>query len=384
MVAERIRNIEESTTVKSASVAAQLKKSGVNVISFGMGEPDFDTPENIREAAKKAMDSGFTHYTPAEGIPELREAIAEKSKKENLLECGPENVVVMPSKFAIFASMFTLLEMGDGAILPDPGWQSYGASVALCGASSYYYAGIKDIPAAIETCRSSGKKPKLLVLNSPSNPTGKVFDEREVKELADIAESENMHVLSDEVYEKLVYDGRNISIGRYLGDKAITINGLSKTYAMTGWRVGWCVAYGEVLDGIRKIMQHTLTCSTSFAQYGALEALRGPQESVELMRREFEKRRNFACAKLKEIRNIELEVPKGAFYLFPSYLLDESSEDLCNMMLKEAHVILTPGTAFGKNGEKHFRLSYAASMKNLEEGLNRIEEFIERYKCEKF
>jgi len=384
MVADRINRIGESSTVKSASTVAQLKKQGIRVISFGMGEPDFTTPRNIIEAAERAMEKGLTHYTQTEGIPELREAIAEKSRDENGIDCTPGNVLVLPSKFAIFAAMFTLLEEGDGVMIPDPGWQTYSACASLCGASSFYYDGVDGIRKAMDECRDAGKEPKLLVLNSPSNPTGKVMTEGEIREIAGIAEEERIHVLSDEVYEKLTYDGTHVSIGKLLGDRVITVNGFSKTYAMTGWRVGWCIAYGEVFDGIKKIAQHTQTCVTSFAQYGALEALTGPQDSVNSMKEEFRKRRDFMCRALSEIDAIRFEPPAGAFYLFPSYSLDVSSEELCNTMLWRAHVLLTPGSAFGRNGEKHFRISYATSMEDLRTGVERIGETIERYKCEKF
>ncbi|MDY6985354.1 MAG: pyridoxal phosphate-dependent aminotransferase [Candidatus Thermoplasmatota archaeon] len=384
MVSERVSRIEESSTVKSASTVAQLKKKGINVISFGMGEPDFTTPRNIIEAAERAMERGFTHYTPTEGIPELREAIAEKSKRENGIECGAENVLVMPSKFAIFAAMFALLDCGDGIILPDPGWQTYSACASLCGSSYFGYSSVEGIEQAIKRCRDLGKKPKLIVLNSPSNPAGKVFSRKEIEDIAGIAEENDLFVLSDEVYEKLIYEGKHISIGNLLGEKAITVNGFSKTYAMTGWRVGWCIAYGELFEGMKKIAQHTQTCATSFAQFGALEALKGTQDPVKNMKEEFRKRRDFICKALSGIDVLKFEPPAGMFYLFPSYALDMNSEDFCSMMLEEAHVLLTPGSAFGKNGERRFRLSYATSMKNLEEGAEKIGETIERYISKKF
>jgi len=380
MVSARVNRIEESSTVKSASIVAQLKQKGINVISFGMGEPDFTTPKNIIEAAERAMEKGFTHYTPAEGIPELREAIAEKSRRENGIDCEAENVLVLPSKFAIFAAMFTILEAGDGAIIPDPGWQTYGASATLCDGTPFYYSSVNGIKQAIKECRKQGKKPKLLLLNSPSNPTGKVLNRKDLEEIAGIAEEEDLFVLSDEVYEKLIYEGEHISIGSLLRDRVITVNGFSKTYAMTGWRIGWCIAYGKIFEGIKKIAQHTQTCATSFVQYGALEALTGPQDSVKSMKEEFKIRRDFVCRALSQIDALKFDPPAGAFYLFPEYTFDMTSEDFCNKMLEEAHVLLTPGSSFGAMGENHFRLSYATSLENLKEGTERIKETIEKYK----
>jgi aspartate aminotransferase len=380
MVSVRVNRIEESSTVKSASIVAQLKKKGIKVISFGMGEPDFTTPKNIIEAAERAMERGFTHYTPTEGIPELREAIAEKCRRENNIDCGAENVLVLPSKFAIFAAMFTILEAGDGAIIPNPGWQTYSAAATLCDGTPFYYSSMDGIKQAIKECRKQGKKPKLLLLNSPSNPAGKVLNRKEIEEIAGIAEEEDFFILSDEVYEKLIYEGEHISIGSLLKDRVITVNGFSKTYAMTGWRIGWCIAYGDVFNGIKKIAQHTQTCATSFAQYGALEALTGPQDAVKSMKEEFRIRRDFVCKVLSQIDSLKFDPPAGAFYLFPEYSLDMISEDFCNKMLEESHVLLTPGSSFGAMGEKHFRLSYATSMESLKEGAERIKETIEKYK----
>jgi len=382
MLASRVENLKESSTVKSAALVAELRKKGMNVISFGMGEPDFTTPENIIEAAKRALDRGFTHYTPSNGIPELREAIAEKCRRENGLDCTFENVVVMPSKQAIFAAMFAIANKNDTILLPDPGWVTYPACASLCRASVEHYSGFclksEEIEKIIEKVEEKGKKIKLMVINTPSNPTGAVYDEGELKKIAAIAEEKSFYILSDEVYEKLIYEGKHTSIGKFCRDRVITVNGFSKTYAMTGWRLGWCIAHEGVLDAVKKINQHTQTCATSFGQWGALEALKGDQESIKRMKREFKKRRDFAFKRVSETGKLKCELPKGAFYLFPRYDCDMNSQEFCDKMLKEANVLLTQGSAFGENGEKHFRMSYAASIEHIERGIERIERVLEK------
>ena len=377
MLASRLENLKESTTVKSAALVAELRGKGIDVISFGMGEPDFTTPENIIEAAKIALDKGYTHYTPSDGIPELRATIAEKCRRENGLDCDYENVVVMPTKLSIFAAMFAILNKNDTILLPDPGWLSYPECAHLCEASIERYSSFclksEEIEKIIEKVEEKKRKIKLMVINTPSNPTGAVYEESELKKIAELAEEKNFYILSDEVYEKLIYEGKHVSIGKFCRDNVITVNGFSKTYAMTGWRIGWCVAHEEVLKSVKKINQHTQTCATSFGQYGALEALKGDMRAVERMKREFEKRRKFAFKRVSEIEKLKCELPKGTFYLFPEYSCDMNSHEFCNKILKEARVLLTPGSVFGENGEKHFRMSYAASLEKIEIGMARIE-----------
>ncbi|HUV25306.1 MAG TPA: pyridoxal phosphate-dependent aminotransferase [Methanomassiliicoccales archaeon] len=373
----------ESGTVKIANLVSKLKQEGRNVISFSMGEPDFPTPENIREAAKRALDEGFTHYTPSAGIPELRELVAEKSVKENNIPCTASNVLITPSKHAIFMSMLAMVDEGDEVIIPDPAWGTYDASIRLAGGKPTYAVLEEDngfrmnpeVLAELITPRTS-----MIVVNSPSNPAGSVFERDDIKGIADLAKDHDLTILSDEVYEHIIYEGEPISMASVDGmfERTITVNGFSKTYAMTGWRLGWLVAPPAIFKEFSKLQSHSVTCGVSFAQKGAVEALKGPQDSVASMKEEFRIRRDLVCDLIDEIPSLHCARPKGAFYIFPSYDFEINSEDFCTYLLENANVGVTPGTAFGPNSEGHFRISYAASREALEEGLIRIKEALSR------
>ena len=376
-------NMPESGTVKIANLVSKLKQEGRNVISFSMGEPDFPTPENIREAAKRALDEGFTHYTPSAGIPELRELVAEKSVKENNIPCTASNVLITPSKHAIFMSMLAMVDEGDEVIIPDPAWGTYDASIRLAGGKPTYAVLEEDngfrmnpeVLAELITPRTS-----MIVVNSPSNPAGSVFERDDIKGIADLAKDHDLTILSDEVYEHIIYEGEPISMASVDGmfERTITVNGFSKTYAMTGWRLGWLVAPPAIFKEFSKLQSHSVTCGVSFAQKGAVEALKGPQDSVASMKEEFRIRRDLVCDLIDEIPSLHCARPKGAFYIFPSYDFEMNSEDFCTYLLENANVGVTPGTAFGPNSEGHFRISYAASREALEEGLIRIKEALSR------
>ena len=376
-------NMPESGTVKIANLVSKLKQEGRNVISFSMGEPDFPTPENIREAAKRALDEGFTHYTPSAGIPELRELVAEKSVKENNIPCTASNVLITPSKHAIFMSMLAMVDEGDEVIIPDPAWGTYDASIRLAGGRPTYAVLEEDngfrmnpeVLAELITPRTS-----MIVVNSPSNPAGSVFERDDIKGIADLAKDHDLTILSDEVYEHIIYEGEPTSMASVDGmfERTITVNGFSKTYAMTGWRLGWLVAPPAIFKEFSKLQSHSVTCGVSFAQKGAVEALKGPQDSVASMKEEFRIRRDLVCDLIDEIPSLHCARPKGAFYIFPSYDFEMNSEDFCTYLLENANVGVTPGTAFGPNSEGHFRISYAASREALEEGLIRIKEALSR------
>jgi aspartate aminotransferase len=376
-------NMPESGTVKIANLVSKLKQEGRNVISFSMGEPDFPTPENIREAAKRALDEGFTHYTPSAGIPELRELVAEKSVKENNIPCTASNVLITPSKHAIFMSMLAMVDEGDEVIIPDPAWGTYDASIRLAGGKPTYVVleednGFRmnpDALAEIITPRTS-----MIVVNSPSNPAGSVLERDDIKGIADLAKDHDLTILSDEVYEHIIYEGEPTSMASVDGmfERTITVNGFSKTYAMTGWRLGWLVAPPAIFKEFSKLQSHSVTCGVSFAQKGAVEALKGPQDSVASMKEEFRIRRDLVCDLIDEIPSLHCARPKGAFYIFPSYDFEMNSEDFCTYLLENANVGVTPGTAFGPHSEGHFRISYAASREALEEGLIRIKEALSR------
>ncbi len=379
MTADRMKIINPSATVKLSSTVAQMRKQGIDVISFSLGEPDFDTPRNISDAAIKAINGGFTHYTPAAGLPELREAIAEKSKRENGIPCEPKNVMVAPAKFAIYAAVTANIDPGDEVIIPDPSWVSYSEMVKLAGGKPVlvpHREGWRWHPGDIEAAITP--RTKMIMVNSPANPTGAVYSKEDLKAIADIAADRKLLVISDEIYEKILYDGTHHSIASFPGmfERTITVNGFSKAYAMTGWRVGWLAAPDDLFGDILKIQEHAMTCVTSFVQLAAVEALLGPQDSVRRMTETFRRRRDLIMGMAREIPGMRCETPKGAFYVFPKYDYNVSSEKFADFLLKEARVAVTPGSAFGPSGENHIRISYAASEKNIIEGMKRIKEAV--------
>ncbi|MDD1765765.1 MAG: pyridoxal phosphate-dependent aminotransferase [Methanomassiliicoccales archaeon] len=370
----------ESGTVRISNIVSKLRQEGIDVLSLSMGEPDFPTPDNITKACVAALNEHFTHYTPSAGIPELRKAVAAKSVKDNGIRCSENNVLITPTKQAIFMTMFAMLDEGDEAIIPDPTWGTFDACVRLAGATPRYLKLIPEEEYRITPERIAElitKKTKLILINSPSNPCGAVLTKKDIQGIADLAMDHDLLVFSDEVYEKIIYDGAmHHSIASLDGmfDRTITTNGLSKTYAMTGWRIGWIVAPVEVVKEINKLQTHSLTCVTSFVQKAAVEALTGPQESVGKMVNEFHTRRDLMYGLMKEIPSLRCPRPKGAFYVFPKYDFNMRSDDLAAYLLEKAHVAITPGSAFGPSGEGHLRLSYAASKEVITEAMGRIGE----------
>ncbi|MFH1578828.1 MAG: pyridoxal phosphate-dependent aminotransferase [Thermoplasmatota archaeon] len=378
MIAERIKRVQESGTMKMKELAGQKKKEGKDIISFTVGEPDFDTPKHIVEAAKKALDEGKTRYLDAPGLPELREAIAQRAKSENNIPCDSSNVLITPTKQAIFETIMATINEGDEVIMPNPAWVTYDPCVQLAGGKTVPVV-TKDedqfrvIPEDVAELITP--KTKMILFNSPSNPCGAVETRDDIKGLADLAKDHNLLVLSDEVYEKIVFDGmKHYSIGAEPGmmDRTITISGFSKTYAMTGWRMGWLIASKPIFKAVNKIQQHSITHAVSFAQYGALAALTGPQEPVKMMVNEFRERRDLIMKLMKEIPSFSCAAPKGAFYVFPRYEDPRNSEELALFLMDRAEVALTGGSSFGSAGEKHLRISYATNKKNIQEGMERI------------
>jgi len=380
MVSRRLGSVTESGTVRISNIVSKLRQEGIDVLSLSMGEPDFPTPDNITKACVAALNEHFTHYTPSAGIPELRKAVAAKSVKDNGIRCTESNILITPTKQAIFMTMFAMLDEGDEAIIPDPTWGTFDACVRLAGATPRYLKLIPEEEYRITPERIAElitKKTKLILINSPSNPCGAVLTKKDIQGIADLAMDHDLLVFSDEVYEKIIYDGAmHHSIASLDGmfDRTITTNGLSKTYAMTGWRIGWIVAPVEVVKEINKLQTHSLTCVTSFVQKAAVEALTGPQESVGKMVNEFHTRRDLMYGLMKEIPSLRCPRPKGAFYVFPKYDFNMRSDDLAAYLLEKAHVAITPGSAFGPSGEGHLRLSYAASKEVITEAMGRIGE----------
>lgn len=373
MVSERLASIPESTTMKISAMAKKLNAAGLDVIDLGVGEPDFDTPKNICDAAIASIQRGDTHYLPTSGIPELRAAIAEKLYNENGIEVSPDLVSVVPgAKMAIFAAMQALLDAGDEGVLIGPSWVSYEPCINFAG-GRVKWAEVDDRFEPISVADSITPKTKMILVNSPSNPTGAVFGRRILEEIRDLAVDHNLLVLSDEIYEKIIYGQEHLSIGSLSGmeERTVTVNGFSKCYAMTGWRLGYLAGPQEVMMWVNRILSHSVSHATTFVQWAGVAALKGPQESINAMVAEFRARRDLLVAGLAEI-GIRCPLPGGAFYVFPDVSEFGGGDAFTERILSEAMVAATPGSAFGPGGAGHVRISYAASRERLTEALARI------------
>jgi len=374
VLSRRIMNLKESGTLKVLDKVKELQSRGISIIQLDVGEPDFKTPENIIRAAEVALKAGFTHYTSSAGIPELREAIANKLRSENGLEVKKENVIVTPgSKQVLFYAIMALVDEGDEVVIPTPAWPSYMEMVTVAGGVVKEVPSKKGFSMNIEGLKEAvTKRTKIILINSPNNPTGYVASKKELRAVADIAKDRRICVLSDEVYEKLLYEGSHLSIGSLPGmdEYAITVNGFSKAYAMTGWRLGYVAAAKPIISAINKLQQHSASCPASFTQRAALEALK-PETPVQPMVDEFRRRRDYICDALGKLKAFKLDKPAGAFYIFPDISkTGMSSEEFCDILLEKG-VSTTPGASFG-GFDKHIRISYANSMANLKEAVSRI------------
>ena len=382
MLSERVKKVQESGTMKMKELAGQKKAEGKKIISFTVGEPDFDTPKHIVEAAKKALDDGYTRYLDAPGLPALRQAIAERAKADNGIPCESSNVLITPTKQAIFETILATINEGDEVLMPNPSWVTYEPCVVMAGGKAVPVMTKEEdewrmTPEAVDKLVTP--KTKMILFNSPSNPCGAVETHDDIKGLADIAKDRNLLVLSDEVYEKIIFDGlKHYSIAAEPGmmDRTITISGFSKTFAMTGWRMGWLIAPKPIFKGINKVQQHSITHAVSFAQYGALAALTGPQEPVNMMVKEFQERRDLIMKLMKEIPSLHCDTPKGAFYAFPRYENKMDSEEFALYLMDKAEVAVTGGESFGSAGVKHIRISYATNKKNIQDGMERLKKVL--------
>lgn len=379
MTATRLKNIPESATIKMSNLANELKSHGKDVINFSLGEPDFNTPKHIIDEAKASIDRGETHYTPSAGIPELREAIAVKLKEENHIETKAKNIIVTPgAKQAIFEVMLSVLEEGDEAVLFDPAWVSYDPAIMLAGAKTVWAATRRDNGfSPVDVNEYITRKTKIIVVNSPCNPTGGVYDRATLKEIADIAVDKNIMVLSDEIYEKIIYDKEHISIGSMDGmeDMTITVNGFSKAYAMTGWRLGYVNIPKEIYENMMKLHSHSVSQATSFVQYAGVAALQGDQTCVTDMVREFRERRDLLVSGLNKL-GIKCARPDGAFYAFADVSEYGTGDEVAELLLNRAYVAATSGGAFGNAGRDFLRISYATSQERIREALLRMEKVL--------
>ena len=370
-LSEKIAGVVESATIAISNKAKKMQREGIDVISMSIGEPDFDTPRHIKEACIDAINRGETHYAPSNGIPELTSAISEKITNENHVPCTPQQVIVTcGAKDAIYEACEAVLNPGDETILLTPAWVSYEPCVQIAGGNVVKHAiNPKTFQLDDSLLERVNAKTKMIVVNSPSNPTGAVFDTKSMKLVADLCTDYDIYAMSDEIYEKMIYGKEHISLAS-IGDMAhrtITINGFSKAYAMTGWRLGYAVAPLEIIREMSKVQQHSVSQATTFAMWGGVAALKGDQTCVEEMRKEFDRRRRYIISELN-LMGYETAPADGAFYAFVRVAGDDM--EVATRWLEKGHVAATPGSAFYAPG--WIRLSYATSMEKLKEAMIRI------------
>lgn len=381
MLSDRVLKTESLSLLKVSKLAKGLE----DVIYLNVGEPDFNTPPHIVEAAKRYLDKGYTYYTPDEGVWELREAVAEKESGKGI-KVGPNQVLITSGATgAIFAAVMATVNAGDEVLVPDPWYPGFKGPVELAGGrlvglSQREEEGYNLCPD--EANEKITSRTKLMIINSPNNPTGAVYDRDVIKALAEIAVDKNLLVISDEVYEKFIYDGKEFtSIAEFpeMEDKTIVVNSFSKTYAMTGWRVGYAVGPMHIIESMTKITCATTFCATSISQYAALAALKGPQNCVKEMVDEYDKRRKLVLKKLNDVPKISFVKPSGSLYIFPKIeKTNMSSEDLVKFLIKNAKVVTSPGYPyFGPGGKQHIRISYTVRQDRLKEALERIKDAME-------
>lgn len=387
-VSQKAKAIKPSPTMAMHAKAGNMIARGIDVINFGVGEPDFNTPDYIKNAGIQAIRDNFTHYTAAAGMPELRQAIAQKLQRENNLDYDPDDILVSPgAKASITTILAAICDPGDEVLIPAPYWVSYPAQAALADGLPVYLptdesTAFKITAEQLSRVVGSLKKPKVLILNSPNNPTGAVYTKSDLEAIADVCVRNNLLVISDEIYEKLVYDGEaHYSIAQFSDEikkRTIVINGISKAFAMTGWRLGYAAGPRDIIKAATRIQSHNASCVSSITQKATITALTEDDGSIEKMRREFDRRRKFLVTEINTIPNVSCALPKGAFYTMVnvSYFLENNvkgitgTDELCLYLLETAHIAVVTGSAFGM--EKYVRFSYANSMENLREGLRRF------------
>ena len=394
ILSNRAKSLKPSPTLAINAKAKAMQSQGIHVISFGAGEPDFDTPENIKQAAKKALDEGFTKYTPVGGIDELKDAIIKKFQRDSGLSYKRSEIIVScGGKHSFYNLAQAIFDQGDEVIIPAPYWVSYPPMVALANATPVIVETTEENEFKItpeQLRKAISAKTKGLVLNSPSNPTGSAYTKRELEKIAEIAIGNNFFAISDEIYEKIVYDGFEFvsiaSLNDEIKKRTIIVHGVAKTYSMTGWRIGYAAGPEEIISAMNNIQSQSTSNPTSIAQKASVEALIGPQNEVEKMVSAFAQRRNYIVDRLNKMPGVSCYKPVGAFYVFPNFSSYygrsyqgkkiSNSTALADFFLDVARVAVVPGVEFG--ADPFERLSYATSMENIKEGLNRIEEAIKK------
>jgi len=392
-ISKRIVNISESMTLALTAKARQMKKNGIDVVGFGAGEPDFDTPEYIKNVAIEDIQKGVTKYTDTSGTLELREAVCKKLKRDNDLDYTPRQIIISPgAKFSLYIAILALCDDGDEVIIPSPYWLTYPEQVKASGGASVFIETSVDSEFKItpnQLKKAISPRTVALILNSPSNPTGAVYTRKELEDIADVILETNVVVISDEIYESLVYDDAEFasfpSLRPELKDRTVLVNGVSKTYSMTGWRIGYAAGPSEIIDAMSRLQSHSTSNPTSFVQRACAVAMLGDQSFVEEMRQAFDKRRRYMVERLNSFPWVKCAVPKGAFYAFPDVSacygkklggrIVKGSMDMAEALLEEFKAGVIPGLPFGD--DRCIRLSYAMSMAEIEKGLDRIEKALE-------
>jgi len=384
MVSDMVLKVKPSATLEITAKAKAMKAEGIDVVGLGGGEPDFDTPEHIKNALYEAVEEGFIYYTPTRGIIELRKAVAKKLENDNKISYDPEKeVLVTPgAKQALYEAILAITNPGDEILLPDPYWVSYEPMIQMAGGTPVFVPmseekGFKLEPDQIK--ERVTENTKAIILNSPNNPTGAVLNGYDMREISKICIENDLIAISDEIYERIIYDGKHISMAALSGMKkrTVTINGFSKAYSMTGWRLGYAAAPAEIIDGMNRIQEHSVSCPTSFVQKAGIAALVESQDCVKEMTKEFRKRRNTLIKMLSEIDGVSCVMPGGTFYAFANFsCYEKDSFKFASFLLDDAKVAAIPGRAFGNEGEGFIRLSYATSMENIEEGISRIKKAV--------
>lgn len=381
---QRVQGVIGSSTLAITARAKELRAQGCDVVNFAAGEPDFDTPDDIKQSAIKAIEDGFTKYTPSIGTLQLREAISAKFKKDNHLDYSSSQIAVScGAKHSLYNCIQILVDTDDEVLIPVPYWVSYPEMVKLAGGTPKFLptstqTNLKITPEQLEKNISS--KTRVLILNSPSNPTGMLYGRKELESIAEICVKNNIFVISDEIYEKLIFDTSEYtsiaSLGKDILDLTITVNGVSKAYSMTGWRIGYCGGPQEVMDYIKKFQDHSTSNPASISQMAALKALQSSDESIRLMREEFKKRRTLMMSAIDEIPEISYVRPEGAFYLFCDISKLGNSMAVAKKILDDVNVAFIPGDGFGSPG--FARLSFATSVERIQEGTKRIAQWVKK------
>jgi len=384
--AKRMETLGTETAFEVLAKAKALEKQGKDVVHLEIGEPDFDTPKNIKEAAIKAINSGYTHYGPSAGIPELREAIAQYISKTRGINVEADEVVVTPgAKPIMFFSILALVNPGEEVLYPNPGFPIYESVANFVGAKPVPIPlmednGFRMDPEYVKT--KITRKTKMIILNSPENPTGGVLTKDDLKVIADcISNRDDVFVLSDEIYSRIIYEGKHESIASLPGmkEKTILLDGFSKTYAMTGWRLGYGIMRKDIAQKVAQLQTNSNSCTCTFTQMAGVEALKGPQNEPERMDAEFKKRREVIVSGLNNIKGITCKKPRGAFYVFPNITgTGMNSRELGDYLLNEAGVAVLPGTSFGKYGEGYLRLSFANSVENIRKAIDRVDQALKK------